>query len=228
MTHPLSSPLARWQAPPARRRGWRDWAELMGSDHGFLRLGWHNLHQIDDQMWRSNQPTPGRLAKMRDLGITTIINLRGPRADGGWQLEAEACAQLGLQLLDFTARSRAAPDRQMLYEARDLFAGLSGPALLHCKSGADRAGLMAALWLLIQRRRPVAEAMQQLSFKYLHVKQAKTGLLDAFFAAYAPFEAEGMAFFDWVETVYDPARLTDEFLAAGWASRLVDDILRRE
>jgi len=116
----------------------------------------------------------------------------------------------------------------MLYQARDLFAALDGPALLHCKSGADRAGLMAALWLLIHRQRPVAEAARQLSFKYLHVKQAKTGLLDAFLQAYAPHEAAGMAFFDWVDAIYDPDQLTGDFVSRGWANRLTDDILRRE
>ena len=58
----------------------------------------------------------------------------------------------------------------------------------------------------------MAEAAEQLSFRYLHVKQAKTGLLDAFLVAYAPYEAEGMGFFDWVDNVYDPEQLQAEFL----------------
>lgn len=206
----------------------RDWVELMAKDHGVLRLWWHNLHQIDEDMWRSNQPTPGRVKQAARLGIRTIINLRGARSDGGWRLEAEACARHGLQLIDFTARSRAAPDKQMLHDTKALLDSLDGPALLHCKSGADRAGLMAALYLLIKKGRPVAEAAEQLSFRYLHVKQAKTGLLDAFLAAYAPYEAEGMGFFDWVDNVYDPEQLQAEFLSSSWADRLTDQILRRE
>ena len=35
-----------------------------------------------------------------------------------------------------------------------------------------------------------------------------------------------MAFFDWVDTIYDPA--ADEFMARPWAEKLVDRILRRE
>lgn len=205
-----------------------DWAELMLKDHGFLRLAWHNLHPIDDQMWRSNQPTPKRVEQAAQAGVKTIINLRGPRSDGGWKLEAEACKKVNITLIDFIARSRAAPDKEMLHAARDLFNTIEMPALMHCKSGADRAGLMAALYLLIHRKRPVAEAMKQLSFRYLHVRQAKTGILDSFFEAYAPYEAKGMAFFDWVDNVYDPKRLHDDFMARPWAEKLVDGILRRE
>ena len=100
--------------------------------------------------------------------------------------------------------------------------------MMHCKSGADRAGLMSALYLLIVEKRPVREAAAQLAWKYGHVKQAKTGLLDAFFAAYAPFEDKGMAFFDWVDNIYDPDEVTRNFQAKGWAVRLTDSILHRE
>ena len=213
---------------PPSSTGITDWAELMLKDHGVLRLAWHNLHQIDAQMWRSNQPTPGRVEQAAKAGIKTIINLRGPRNDGGWKLEAEACKKANITLIDFTARSRAAPDKEMLHGARDLFNAIEKPALMHCKSGADRAGLMAALYVLIHCKKPVAEAMKQLSLRYLHVRQAKTGMLDSFFEAYAPYEAQGMAFFDWVDTIYDPKALHDEFMARPWAEKLVDGILRRE
>ena len=213
---------------PPPSTGITDWAELMLKDHGVLRLAWHNLHQIDAQMWRSNQPTPGRVEQAAKAGIKTIINLRGPRNDGGWKLESEACKKANITLIDFTTRSRAAPDKEMLYGARDLFNSIEKPALMHCKSGADRAGLMAALYVLIHCKKPVAEAMKQLSLRYLHVRQAKTGMLDSFFEAYAPYEAQGMAFFDWVDTIYDPQALHDEFMARPWAEKLVDGILRRE
>jgi protein tyrosine phosphatase (PTP) superfamily phosphohydrolase (DUF442 family) len=215
-------------APPGARRGMRDWTELIFKDHGFLRIWWHNQHLVAPGLWRSNQPGPSRIRAAAAAGIRTVINLRGPRSDGGWQLEAEACRAAGITLLDFTARSRAAPDKAMLHAARHLFAEVQLPALMHCKSGADRAGLMSALYLLIVENRPVREAATQLAWKYGHVRQAKTGLLDAFLAAYAPYEDQGMAFFDWVDNVYDPDEVTRQFRAKGWAVRLTDSILRRE
>ena len=215
-------------APAVARRGVVDWAELIFKDHGFLRLYWHNEHEIAPGMWRCNQPSPGRIRIAADRGIKTIINLRGPRADGGWRREAKACAKYGVTLMDFTARSRAAPDKQMLHAAEALFTEMKLPAMMHCKSGADRAGLMAALYLLIVEKRPAREAAKQLAWKYGHVKQAKTGLLDAFFAAYFPYEDRGMAFFDWVDEIYDPDAITRDFKAKGWAVRLTDSILHRE
>ena len=215
-------------APPGTRRGLRDWTELIFRDHGFLRIWWHNLHEVAPGMWRSNQPGPARVRAAAGMGIRTIINLRGPRDDGGWRLEAEACEKAGITLLDFTARSRAAPDKAMLHAARELFAEAELPAMMHCKSGADRAGLMSALFLLIVEKRPAREAAMQLAWKYGHVKQAKTGLLDAFLAAYMPYENQGMDFFDWVDNIYDPDQVTREFQAKGWAVRLTDSILRRE
>ena len=79
-----------------------------------------------------------------------------------------------------------------------------------------------------QCRFTAAEALEQLAWRYLHVKQAKTGLLDAFIKAYMPYEAEGMELFDWIDNVYDPDVLQAGFMSRGWANRLVDDLLRRE
>lgn len=216
--------------PPIHpRRGVRDWMELMGKDHGFLRLGWHNLHQIDKRMWRSNQPTPGRIESYAKMGIKTIINLRGEREDGGWRLEAEACHAHKITLVDFTARSRAAPDKKMLHDTAALFSKVEMPALLHCKSGADRAGLMSALYVLLCCNGDVDKALEQLTFtKHLHVSQAKTGLLDAFLKSYRPYQQKGVPFFQWVDEIYDPETLQREFISQGWANRLIDDLLKRE
>ena len=41
-------------------------------DHGFLRLLYNNFHKIDDNMYRSNMPTPQRIKKYKKLGIKTI------------------------------------------------------------------------------------------------------------------------------------------------------------
>ena len=68
-------------------------------DHGFLRLLYNNFHKIDDNMYRSNMPTPQRIKKYKKNGKKTIINLRGGKKDGGWFLEKNACEKNGLELV---------------------------------------------------------------------------------------------------------------------------------
>ena len=71
--------------------------------------------------------------------------------------------------------------------------------------------------------------MAQLSLRYGHFRLAKTGILDAFFEVYARDGASrGQAFLDWVETDYDPAKLTAGFRPGFWSDVLVDRIIHRE
>ena len=180
-------------------------------------------------MWRSNQPSPKQIEHAHNnFGIKTILNLRGPRESGGWQLEAEVCDKLNINLINFRVRSRAAPEKEMLLKIPSLFSSIQKPSLLHCKSGADRAGLMSALYVIVVMKKPAIEALKQLSFKYLHIKHAKTGILDAFISSYIPFEKQGIEFIKWVEEIYDPEKLSREFQEQPIASRFVDSILKRE
>ncbi len=214
-------------AAPGRARAER---ELILGDHGFLREGFQNLHQISDEMWRSNQPNPRQVADhARVRGIRTIVNLRGPSTRGYYLLEKEACEKAGINLVDFQVLSRDTPTPETIFAARNLFESLTYPALMHCKSGADRAGIMSVLYVRFRQGQSIETATRQLSKKYLHMKEGKTGLLDAFFAAYLTYAKENeMDFETWLETVYDRAAVKADFMASGKSRLGLDRILRRE
>jgi protein tyrosine/serine phosphatase len=222
--------IARWDRPlegPADRL--RAWANMVLVDHGVFRLVYLNRHRLTDKLWRSAQPAPHQLAWFAKQGIRTIINLRGGREHGSWPLQREACERLGLTLVEFKARSRGAPERETILKAKDFFDEIAYPALIHCKSGADRAGLVAALYLIVHEGRPVREALSQLSLRYGHFRFAKTGILDAFFERYlTEGEPQGLTFLEWAERVYDPDALERDFRPSFWPDLLVDRILRRE
>ena len=231
MTKPQS--LDEFAGADGRRRAWR---ALMVGDHGLLRKFYDNSHAvIPGKLWRSYQPSPADLKKWKERGIRTVVNLRGPNPSGALFLEQEACEKLGLTLVNFRTWSREAPPKPFLHEARALFDKIEYPALIHCKSGADRAGVMATLFLFFQEGRPLDEAMEQLSFKYGHVKQGKTGVIDAAFNEYLAFAVNHDialdnvdSFFQWVDTQYDPVRIKQEFQGNLWGRILSDIILRRE
>ena len=122
------------------------------------------------------------------------------------------------------------PEKSTLREAAKLFQTMDYPVLMHCKSGADRAGFFAALYLHLHEGRPVSEAMGQLSLRYGHVKAAKTGMLDRFLERYAADTGgtDPANFLPWVEEVYDPAAFAAEFQTSRTGAFLVDRVLRRE
>ena len=205
------------------------YADMLFMDHGVFRLAYQNRYKLADGAWRSAQPAPHQVSQLARMGIRTIINLRGARYCGSYWLERQACARNGIHLEDFQIRSRAAPSKAEIFGARDLFQRIEYPMLMHCKSGADRAGLMSALYLIVRENLPVEKARAQLSLKYGHVRQAGTGILDHFFERYLQDNARApIPFFEWVARVYDPIEVGHSFSAKRWANVLVDGVLRRE
>jgi len=203
--------------------------DMLFIDHGIFRLLYVNRHRLGDRAWRSAQPAPRHIRALRRQGLRTIINLRGERPRGSSWPEQGICERKGISLVNFQIRSRAAPTRDELRAARDLFEQIEYPMLMHCKSGADRVGLMSALYRFLKEGVPLAEAKRELSLRYGHFRQADTGILDRFFEKYLEDnKRQPMPFFEWVDKVYDPDELKRTFRAAGWARRLVDQVLKRE
>lgn len=203
--------------------------ESLFIDHSVFRLVYANRHALSPRMWRAAQPSPGQVREAARIGVRTIINLRGERDCASYILEAEACRRHGVSLVDFPIKSRDMPSKETLRRVVEIFDTIEYPALLHCKSGADRAGLMSVLYLHLHEKMPLAEALRHLSWRYGHIKQARTGMLDHFFALYIADDARSpMPFMEWVETVYDVDAARASFTSGAWADRVVDGLLGRE
>jgi len=203
--------------------------DMLVLDHLIVRLAFPNRHRLSGDAWRAAQPLPHQVHDAKRRGVKTVVNLRGKTASSTYVYEAAACEDAGLKLVDFRIRSRALPSRAELLAARKLFETVEYPILMHCKSGADRVGLMSALYLHLRQGMPISDARRQLSLRYGHIRYADTGILDELFDAYVAYaERHPIAFFDWVETVYDPAEVVGHFHSQRWANRIVDVILRRE
>lgn len=205
------------------------YAEMLLVDYGLVRTVFNNRHRVSSDAWRSAQPAPHQIRWAATHGIKTVINLRGDQSFGTRWLEERACARNGLALVNLTLRSRAAPERAEFHAVRETLQRVAFPVLVHCKSGADRAGLMSTLILHVHHGVPIAEARKQLSLRYGHIRHADTGVLDAVFDKYVDDNAAApIDFWTWIDTRYDPAEINASFKSKGWANRLVNGILRRE
>lgn len=182
-------------------------------DHGFLRTNFHNFGMVDEGVFRSNQPTHERLKAYRDMGIGTILNLRGASVLPYYALEKESCDALGLELIDITMEARSAPERELLLELISIFERIRRPFLMHCKSGADRTGIAAAVWLIHMKGATVKEAWEQLSFDYLHIEQSRTGILDQVLCQFAKAQTDdpSLTFVRWIAEGYEPSGLDRKF-----------------
>jgi protein tyrosine phosphatase (PTP) superfamily phosphohydrolase (DUF442 family) len=212
--------------PAGRRRAWLD---SMLVDHGVLRLGWTNAGAVvAGRLYRSNHPTPGRLTAMVGRwGIRTIINLRGQTGNGSDALSRERAAALGLDFIDLPLSSGRAPPRAAVLALAEALSTMHEPGLVHCKSGADRAGFAGVVFLLLNGV-PLVRAMRQLSLRWGHFAGSRAGVLDAFFRAYA-IQAEGRRpFLEWVRDQYDPEAVATAHKARRAATFVQDRILRRE
>ena len=190
-------------SPANRRRAliWNRWL-----DHGILRVLWTNQFQIAPGVWRSNHPPQGRFAAIKAMGIDTVLTLRGAGGNPSDLLEREACAANGITLHAIALQARAAPTRAQIAQLIGLFRTLPRPFLMHCKSGADRAGFASAVYLMVIMGEPVETARRMLSWRYLHFSWSKTGVLDRVLDLYAARNATApIGFEDWAATEYDPA-----------------------
>lgn len=206
-----------------------DYFDLIFVDHGVFRMIYPNRHRLAPQAWRSSQPSPLDIRRLARRGLKTVVNLRGDRDCGSYRLEEEACRKYGVRLINFSVKSRQAPSREVFHKAKALFEAVEYPMLLHCKSGADRVGLMSVLYMILREGRPVEQAKRQLSLRYGHIRQADTGILDMVFDSYLRHSSrEPIPFLDWVDRHYDDKALTRSFRAQSWANLLVNRLMRRE
>ena len=205
------------------------WIDSLFVDHAVLRLLWHNAGIVTPgQLYRSNHPTPGRLARLAARHrLRSVINLRGATRSGSDALSRERAARLGLALFDVPVSSGHAPSRERVLALVAALRTAPRPILLHCKSGADRAGFAASVDRILAGA-PVTEAMRQLTWRHGHLARSRAGILDAFLLTYRDEAESRKPFEDWLRDDYDEAALARSFAGGGLAHFLQTHVLRRE
>jgi protein tyrosine/serine phosphatase len=197
--------------PQARRRAWWHFQLL---DHGALRILWWNLFEIAPGVSPSNQPSPRRVRRYGRMGIKSVINLRGMTRQSPFLFEEEACAEAGIALHNITLSARKLVPRKNILTLIEMMRSVPKPYVLHCKSGADRAGFASAIYLAVIEGQPVAQARRQLHWRYLHLSSTDTGILDHVFDVYEAEQATSpMPLEQWFRTRYDPKALTRSWAA---------------
>lgn len=144
----LSLPLPLWAAPRPRA-----WAEPIATP------GLPNLHRVTAQLYRAAQPEAAGFAALPALGITTVLSLRQlvddtPLATG---------TGLTLHRIPMKSRDVAEDGSAKLVAALRLIHRSKTPILVHCRHGADRTGVICALYRMLFQGWSRDEALAELT-----------------------------------------------------------------
>lgn len=131
-----------------------------------------NFHAVvPGELYRSAQPTAALIAEYREgYAIKTIINLRGDNTGSGWyDSEVAEARTLGIAHVDFRMSARREMTTAQFDQLMDVFHKAEKPILVHCNSGADRSGLVSALYVAAIAKLGEEAAEDQISFRYGHI-----------------------------------------------------------
>jgi protein tyrosine phosphatase (PTP) superfamily phosphohydrolase (DUF442 family) len=163
-------------------------AATIGGYWGVLQYE-DNFHAVSPGvLYRAAQPSAGDLRwEAREYGIRSVLNLRGAHAGQGWYDEEVAASKaLGLVHYDYGISAKREPTSRQIAELLEIVARAPKPLVIHCKSGADRSGLVAALYRYANAGASAAEADRQLSLLYGHFPYlwSPSGAMDRSFWAF--------------------------------------------
>jgi len=115
-----------------------------------------NLHKINKGLYRSAQPTKEGMKNLEKLGIKTVINLRAFHSDSD--------EISGTELLNdaLSVKTWHMEDEDVIQVLRIIRKKENGPFLIHCLHGADRTGVMSAMYRIVAQGWTKEAALQEM------------------------------------------------------------------
>lgn len=105
--------------------------------------GLPNLHKVSGDLYRSAQPSALGMQNLTNLGIKTVINLRTFHSDEG------AMAGVPINQVHIWMKTWHAEREDVLRFLQVVTDPTNTPVLVHCQHGADRTGLMCAMYRIV-------------------------------------------------------------------------------
>jgi protein tyrosine/serine phosphatase len=102
-----------------------------------------NFGKVNEHYYRGSQPTAEGFAKLKQLGIKTVIDLRQDSVTGAPELARSA----GMQYFNIPLKaSRPATPEQTDYFLKLVNDPKNWPVYVHCKGGRHRTGALTAIY----------------------------------------------------------------------------------
>ena len=116
------------------------WHATMEPTHRIVAKGVPNFGKLNDNIWRSGQPTTEGYQQLAALGLKTVVNLRKE-----FPQDKDLLPQ-GVNYVYIPITDEHAPTAEQAKQFLDVASNPANwPLLVHCHGGEGRAGVMSAL-----------------------------------------------------------------------------------
>jgi protein tyrosine/serine phosphatase len=122
----------------------------------FSQPAGNNFHKVSDSLYRSAQPEKENIRIYESLGIQTIINLRGIHSD------KKKVFGTNLKLIEIPMHAWMAGNDTNVIHALQAIRDAKKPVLVHCQHGADRTGLIIAMYRIVEQGWTKQEALTEM------------------------------------------------------------------
>src|SRR5215467_9724174 len=148
------------QAPPSASSS--DTLHAYGEHLGLA--GVHNAGKINEVLYRGAQPHAESFQQLKELGITTIVDLRGEGRDQ-IEWERKKAEALGLRFVHIPVSGWSPPKDEQVAQFLSLFhSNPQEKVFVHCRFGDDRTGVFVAAYRMAVEKWPAEDAMKEMYF----------------------------------------------------------------
>ena len=171
-TAPSSQPAVISLAPADAAAG--------GQELRFAELP--NFHRVDDKLFRGGEPKKGGMARLKELGVGTVLDLRWER--GKMRAEEVEAKAAGLRYFAIPMYGLVRPKEEQIQRALAIIADpANGKVFVHCERGSDRTGVVVACHRVATAKWPAQRAIDEaMALGMYRTERAKRTYIKAFSA----------------------------------------------
>ena len=119
-----------------------------------------NLYQVNDSLYRSEQPSRKGFVELEKLGVKTVLNFRRL-----WKDDRKA-RDTNIDLVWMPLKAKELNEEQLL-EALKVIHEAEKPVLIHCWHGSDRTGAISAAYRIVFEGWSKERAIEELRIEAL-------------------------------------------------------------
>jgi len=116
-----------------------------------------NFYQVSETLYRSAQPDKNAFIDLAKMGIRTVINLRSFHGEG------DLVQNAGMRYLHLYVKGWHPENKEIISFLKIVTNTNYTPVLVHCQHGADRTGVMVAIYRIVIQNWTVDDAIREMT-----------------------------------------------------------------